>query len=77
MCILCCNRLKIIMLMVSLTISYIVIHRNSGSYFDQNLEALSDPEISVGHLCMVCNDFICVYTYPFPPYQETVNGRSE
>lgn len=59
MCILCCNRLKIIW------------------YFDQNLEALSDPEISVGHLCMVCNDFICVYTYPFPPYQETVNGRSE
>lgn len=66
-----------LMLMVSLTISYIVIRRNSGSYFDQNLEALSDPEISAGDLCMVNDHPVCIYTYPFPPYEERVNGIRE
>ena len=59
MCILCCNRLKIIW------------------YFDQNLEVLSDPEISAGDLCMVNDHPVCIYTYPFPPYEERVNGIRE
>ena len=42
--------------------------------FYANLEALTKTEISAGYLCMSCENRICVYTYPFPPYVEEVNG---
>ncbi len=56
----------------------IKVTRSYDSVIAENVDALAcDPEITVGDLCMDVKDRICVYTYPFEPYQEVVNGERQ